>query len=81
MQFVSASLGVGCDFCHVQGKFDQDDKKTKLTARKMMQMVAAINQNNFDGHREVTCNTCHAGTVHPAFDSGHQRFRSQDAHA
>jgi photosynthetic reaction center cytochrome c subunit len=65
MQFVSASLGVGCDFCHVQGKFDQDDKKTKLTARKMMQMVAAINQSNFDGHREVTCNTCHAGAVHP----------------
>ena len=30
MQFVSASLGVGCDFCHVQGKFDQDDKKTKV---------------------------------------------------
>lgn len=65
MQFVSASLGVGCDFCHVQGKFDQDDKKTKLTARKMMQMVAAINQNNFDGHREVTCNTCHNGSAHP----------------
>jgi photosynthetic reaction center cytochrome c subunit len=65
MQFVSASLGVGCDFCHVQGKFDQDDKKTKLTARKMMQMVAAINQSNFDGRREVTCNTCHAGAVHP----------------
>jgi len=65
MQFVSASLGVGCDFCHIQGHFDQDDKKTKLTARKMMQMVATINQNNFDGHREVTCNTCHAGSVHP----------------
>jgi len=65
MQFVSASLGVGCDFCHVQGKFDQDDKKTKLTARKMMQMVAAINQNNFDGHREVSCNTCHNGAAHP----------------
>jgi len=65
MQFVSASLGVGCDFCHVQGKFDQDDKKTKLTARKMMQMMAAINQSNFDGHREVTCNTCHNGAVNP----------------
>jgi hypothetical protein len=65
MQFVSASLGVGCDFCHVQGKFDLDDKKPKLTARKMMQMVAAINKDNFDGHREVTCNSCHAGSVHP----------------
>jgi hypothetical protein len=65
MQFISASLGVGCDFCHVQGKFDQDDKKTKVTARKMMQMVAAINQNNFDGHREVTCNSCHNGAAKP----------------
>lgn len=65
MQFVAASLGVGCDYCHVQGHFDQDDKKTKLTARKMMQMVGAINQANFDGHREVTCNSCHNGAAHP----------------
>ena len=65
MQFVSSSLGVGCDFCHVMGHFDSDDKKPKLTARKMMQMVSAINQYNFDGHREVTCNTCHAGSAQP----------------
>src|SRR5690242_4274328 len=37
MQFISASLGVECDFCHVQGAFDKDDKKPKQTARKMME--------------------------------------------
>ncbi len=27
----------------------------------MMQMMFAINKNNFEGEREVTCNTCHRG--------------------
>ena len=69
MQFISASLGVECDFCHTEnaGKmvFDKDDKKEKKTARKMMEMMFAINKNNFDGEREVTCNTCHRGAAHP----------------
>lgn len=25
MQFISSSLGVECDFCHVQNAFDKDD--------------------------------------------------------
>ncbi len=65
MQFISASLGVECDFCHVEREMDKDDKKTKKTAREMMRMMAAINQNNFSGEREVTCNTCHRGAIHP----------------
>lgn len=44
---------------------DKDDKKPKKTAREMMRMVFAINQNNFEGQREVTCNTCHRGSIHP----------------
>src|SRR5262249_13861659 len=35
MQFISNSLGVECNFCHVQGAFDKDHKKPKLAARKM----------------------------------------------
>lgn len=66
MQFITASLGVECDFCHVQGAFDKDDKKTKQTARQMMEMMFAINQDNFKGHREVTCYSCHRGAVNPA---------------
>jgi photosynthetic reaction center cytochrome c subunit len=65
MQFITASLGVECDYCHVQGAFDKDDKKTKQTARKMMQMMMVINQENFDSHREVTCYSCHRGNAKP----------------
>src|SRR5215469_16760779 len=65
MQFISASLGVECEFCHDERDKDKDDKKTKKTAREMMRMVQAINQNSFSGQREVTCNTCHRGAVLP----------------
>jgi hypothetical protein len=65
MQFISSSLGVQCDFCHMAGAFEKDDKKPKQTARKMMQMMIIINQENFDSHREVTCNTCHRGSPKP----------------
>src|SRR5271169_2541692 len=65
MQFITASLGVECEFCHVQGAFEKDDKKTKQTARKMMEMMFAINKDNFDGHRAVTCNSCHRGSAEP----------------
>jgi len=65
MQFIAASLGVECEFCHVEHAPDKDDKKTKLTARKMITMMLAINKANFDGDREVTCYTCHRGAAHP----------------
>jgi photosynthetic reaction center cytochrome c subunit len=65
MQFISASLGVGCEYCHVAGAFDKDDKKPKQTARKMMEMMFAINKEQFEGHREVTCYSCHHGQTHP----------------
>jgi hypothetical protein len=65
MQFIAASLGVECDFCHVEKAFEKDDKETKQTARKMMRMMFAINKDNFDGHQEVTCFACHRGTRKP----------------
>ncbi len=65
MQFIAASLGVECDFCHVQGAFDKDDKKPKLRARQMMDMMFAINKDTFHGHRVVTCYSCHRGNMHP----------------
>src|SRR5215471_16833646 len=66
MQFIAASLGVECDFCHVQNAFEKDDKKPKQTARKMMEMMFAINKENFQGNREVTCYSCHRGSANPA---------------
>lgn len=65
MQFITYSLGVECSFCHVEGAFEKDDKKPKQTARKMMQMMFAINHDNFEGKREVTCYSCHRGSSHP----------------
>jgi photosynthetic reaction center cytochrome c subunit len=65
MMFITASLGVQCDFCHVQNAFEKDDKKPKQTARKMMEMMFAINKDNFEGHRAVTCNSCHRGSTKP----------------
>jgi hypothetical protein len=65
MQFIAASLGVQCDFCHVQNAFEKDDKKPKQTARKMMEMMFAINKDNFEAHRAVTCNSCHRGNAKP----------------
>src|ERR1017187_2639497 len=63
MQFITASLGVECEFFHLQGSFEKDDKKPKQTARKMMEMMFAINKDNFEGHREVTCYSCHRGSA------------------
>jgi photosynthetic reaction center cytochrome c subunit len=65
MQFISASLGVECDFCHVHEKMDSDDKKPKKTARQMITMMLDIDKNNFDGRLEVTCYTCHRGAAMP----------------
>lgn len=68
MQFIAASLGVGCDFCHVtgpQGAFDRDEKKPKETARKMLQMVETINTQQFEGRLQVNCTTCHHGNNKP----------------
>jgi len=65
MQFISASLGVECDFCHVERQFEKDDKKPKQFARNMMRMTMAINKDNFEGKKWVTCNTCHRGAEHP----------------
>jgi len=65
MQFITASLGVECDFCHVERAMEKDDKKPKLAARKMITMVLALNRAHFNGELEVTCYTCHRGAPHP----------------
>jgi photosynthetic reaction center cytochrome c subunit len=65
MQFIAASLGVECEYCHVPRAFEKDDKKPKVTARKMIGMMMAINKENFEGHREVTCYSCHRGSPDP----------------
>jgi len=65
MQFIAASLGVECEYCHVAHANDKDDKKPKVTARKMINMTKAINKDNFEGRHEVTCFSCHRGSAKP----------------
>jgi photosynthetic reaction center cytochrome c subunit len=65
MRYMTAALGVRCDYCHDAEHFDTDDKAPKQTARKMMTMMFAINAANFTGRREVTCYTCHRGSSKP----------------
>jgi photosynthetic reaction center cytochrome c subunit len=65
MRFISASLGVDCGYCHVPEHFEQDDKKPKQIAREMMRMMAAIDTESFDGVRQVTCYSCHRGSLKP----------------
>jgi hypothetical protein len=70
MNFMRASLGVHCDFCHVVNdkdgwNFASDEKQTKRTARHMIEMVGQINEQNFDNNAAVSCNTCHRGTTRP----------------
>lgn len=65
MQFISASLGVECTYCHVEHAFDKDDKKEKKFARHMIDMTMNINKDNFEGKRWVTCYSCHRGAAKP----------------
>lgn len=76
MHYIAWSLNRDCAFCHVEHKFDSDDKKEKRTARKMIEMAAAIDQNNFEGHPQVRCFTCHEGHAHPL---SHPQFPEEAA--
>jgi hypothetical protein len=69
MGIMSASLGFDCQECHVGAGTDQVqwefDTPRKRTARKMVEMVTAINRDNFGGRQVVTCWSCHRGRDRP----------------
>ena len=65
MNLMSASLGVNCNYCHVEGDFAKDGKEEKETAREMITMTLGLNKNYFDNRPEISCNTCHQGHTHP----------------
>jgi hypothetical protein len=80
MNLLADSLGVRCDYCHVQvdpnltrtpsnvggWAWDRDDKPQKRTAREMMRMVIDLNAGSFKDASRVTCYTCHRGSTQPA---------------
>jgi outer membrane lipoprotein-sorting protein len=65
MNFISTSLGVRCNYCHVNKgdtwDFVADTKPEKSTAREMIKMVQNINKTTFKGTTEVSCYSCHRG--------------------
>src|SRR5262249_53569002 len=66
MGVMTAAVGYDCSNCHPGAGTDTQDWITdvspnKVTARKMVDMVAAINKNFFGGAQQVTCWTCHHG--------------------
>ena len=68
---MTAALGYDCSDCHPGAGTDQmnwmtDSNPRKRTARRMVEMVAAINRQHFGGAQEVTCWTCHHGQDAPA---------------
>ena len=69
MGIMSAAVGSDCVGCHPSaGTTDVDwalDTPRKRTARRMVQMVQAINRDNFNGRQVVTCWTCHRGRDRP----------------
>ncbi|MEW6735479.1 MAG: c-type cytochrome [Acidobacteriota bacterium] len=68
MKSFTESLGVSCTHCHVSmsvDEADKDDKPAKQTARKMLTMVREINKG-YPTAGQVTCFTCHRGSVKPA---------------
>jgi hypothetical protein len=67
MGLFTAELNVECTFCHVDGKWDLDDKKMKRRAREMLAMTGTIAAKFYDGARSpVNCWTCHKGSNEPA---------------
>ncbi len=66
MGVMTAALGYDCSNCHPGAGTDAmdwvtDSNRKKVVARKMVDMVAAINKQNFAGAQAVTCFTCHHG--------------------
>src|SRR5258708_16956954 len=71
MGVMSAAIGFDCSECHFnagtdQVKWEADDNPRKLTARRMVRMVQAINKDHFGNRQNITCWTCHRGRDRPA---------------
>ena len=70
MGFFASALGYNCTNCHgeeVVGSWEKYavDTPAKRTARRMIEIVAAINKNLFGGRQAVSCFTCHRGSPTP----------------
>ena len=73
MREMQAALGAkDCEYCHVSGRGELDDKPQKRTARLMLRLVADLNAT-LDAElgpapgdkQRVRCITCHRGEPIP----------------
>jgi Photosynthetic reaction centre cytochrome C subunit len=64
MGLFTRSLGVRCDYCHVQDRASDENPK-KETARMMITMAHDLNAKFPDGKVHVSCYTCHRGKTTP----------------
>jgi photosynthetic reaction center cytochrome c subunit len=69
MGIMCAALGFDCSECHTGAGTEKvdwaADNPRKLIARRMVQMMTAINRDNFNGRQMVTCWSCHRGRDRP----------------
>jgi outer membrane lipoprotein-sorting protein len=69
MGFFSAATNLNCIDCHSPQSESLEgyaiDTPRKVTTRRMIAMVNAINQGNFGGRGLVTCYTCHRASDRP----------------
>jgi hypothetical protein len=63
MRFISTALGVECEFCHTGTR--SEDTPNKEMGRKMLVMMLALDKSSFDGRLDITCFTCHRGSINP----------------
>lgn len=83
MRFISAATGMRCTECHVQEadgqfSFDKDEKRPKQTAREMIKLERAVNEQFFGNRVQVTCNTCHRGSNRPVGVPGLAEMYTQE---
>lgn len=68
----SRSLGVDCEHCHSEDRWEADEKRPKLAAREMILMMQEINarlekmEHIDNSEASINCTTCHRGFVKPA---------------
>jgi hypothetical protein len=77
MQLMNVALGVSCGHCHARGNFASETNPRKASARRMLELTKAINQQFFADYKpvapigeesrmgKVTCFTCHQGSERP----------------
>jgi len=65
MEDYSRDLGVGCDYCHVQGDWVDDSKLMKLLSRRMFEIQEGLESEYLGTEGALSCWTCHRGSALP----------------